>query len=1049
MDTETKGVTDERGRLTVACAGKSIRVENLEGGKTYVVEEIDEKGYEEGDYYEPVEGKKEVSMPLYGSSAEVTIINDYILRDLSINKLVVYGEDVTTAEAQAINSRKFTMTVEIDGEPLRDAVYELQGSDGAVETGETNDQGELSLKNGQTAVFSGVAPKGSSYKVTETRDEDYPQVFPADAKPQEGIFGNDSAEVRFINGSKGTLILDKEFVPSEYDNGMAAKYIGENANTAAFWTTNRTRFQLEIKQPGTNDFVSWPEESTLVFLIHRISGTVSKRPLNLNQEIPISVYMIAIPALEEDITYRLTEVEAYRHEIMEASIDGKSVNLLVNQRASEEDGIIGTVKENPQAVIHNEVTGYDTTSRIIKMMLSDKNPVPNGSKLTLCVERYDGQVWIPEKGIPYIVTNYSGQPLDTQVRETGADGKINLYKEDKIMPAVEFIKDVVTINPSKPQKGTLRIVEDIEETDSSWGRFVGYIDNSGKIGLDVKDAVGVVNSNTYQEFQIEKLMENPTEDMFTMLLEQITEATEYPIIEPGQILQTVAGKEIPYTIYDSVTGEKVSEGVTGNKGEILLHANQYASVAIPDGTQWTVQEEKKDGYTLEKAEKHNVENGVIISELEKNLFVLQGDTVPKSEIGNITITREMVEAGFLDANTLQKVDFSGVDVVIPEQILNIDGKVYNVTGIGDYAFSSALTHAKTLKLPNTVTSIGKYAFNNIGSESGCCDVTLPEKLSKIGQYAFYGGFLQEELNINASNIEAYAFAAMKNVKTINLGSYVEHLGDYSFTNCSYLQSVKTTGHIRYVGSYAFKDCEVLEDASFAKFVQNLRQEVFSGCSSLLQLDFDELISVTEDSLKGITGLEKLDLWDSVNLGYREEVTREFLLNVKTIKELRLPCSMSSLPERLLLSSRTSSGQFNKESFPNLRMVELPEELREVPKYLTTNTPITTIIMHDEVRKLSDSAFECGLPGMCAFTQIELPDSLESIGSRAFWNCNSLKEITIPANVLTIGIDAFYNCRSLEKIVIKGDKRTIDGEENRWGAPSTTEIIWEADQATSN
>ena len=44
--------------------------------------------------------------------------------------------------------------------------------------------------------------------------------------------------------------------------------------------------------------------------------------------------------------------------------------------------------------------------------------------------------------------------------------------------------------------------------------------------------------------------------------------------------------------------------------------------------------------------------------------------------------------------------------------------------------------------------------------------------------------------------------------------------------------------------------------------------------------------------------------------------------------------------------------------------------------------------------------------------ITIPDSVTSIGGRAFYNCSSLTSITIPDSVTSIGGDAFSNCDSL-------------------------------------
>jgi hypothetical protein len=52
--------------------------------------------------------------------------------------------------------------------------------------------------------------------------------------------------------------------------------------------------------------------------------------------------------------------------------------------------------------------------------------------------------------------------------------------------------------------------------------------------------------------------------------------------------------------------------------------------------------------------------------------------------------------------------------------------------------------------------------------------------------------------------------------------------------------------------------------------------------------------------------------------------------------------------------------------------------------------------------------------------ISIPDSVTSIGERAFWLCGSLTDITIPDSINAIGDGAFSECESLTGVYFEGN-----------------------------
>ena len=70
----------------------------------------------------------------------------------------------------------------------------------------------------------------------------------------------------------------------------------------------------------------------------------------------------------------------------------------------------------------------------------------------------------------------------------------------------------------------------------------------------------------------------------------------------------------------------------------------------------------------------------------------------------------------------------------------------------------------------------------------------------------------------------------------------------------------------------------------------------------------------------------------------------------------------------------------------------------------------------------------------------IPDSVQSIGNKAFINCSKLTSVTIPASVTSIGAAAFYVCTGVVSAYFLGDSVEYTGNAFK---PTTTQIYVKA------
>ena len=95
-------------------------------------------------------------------------------------------------------------------------------------------------------------------------------------------------------------------------------------------------------------------------------------------------------------------------------------------------------------------------------------------------------------------------------------------------------------------------------------------------------------------------------------------------------------------------------------------------------------------------------------------------------------------------------------------------------------------------------------------------------------------------------------------------------------------------------------------------------------------------------------------------------------------------------------------------------IEIPDSVTSIGSYAFYNCiSLESIEIPDSVTSIGNDAF-CYCTSL---ESVEIGNGVTSIGSYAFLNCTSLKSITIPDSVTSIGSSAFNNCINVENVYI--------------------------------
>ncbi len=211
------------------------------------------------------------------------------------------------------------------------------------------------------------------------------------------------------------------------------------------------------------------------------------------------------------------------------------------------------------------------------------------------------------------------------------------------------------------------------------------------------------------------------------------------------------------------------------------------------------------------------------------------------------------------------------------------------------------------------------------------------------------------------------------------------------------------------------DTKNLTSSAITDITKILRQNVTEiyipfGLRSLYNFVFDS------------TGIENVHIPESIT-----SIGKGAFIRTK-LKEIVLPSSVATVAEQAF----GSCENLEKADFSKTKVTSLKNTFQSSIKLKEVFLPNTLEVIG--VRLF----YNCN-----SLTSITIPNSVTSIGEEAFRGCNSLTSITIPNSVTSIGKNAFFGCTNLKTITVKKSAGSIEGQ--TWGATNVEEVLWEEEK----
>lgn len=327
------------------------------------------------------------------------------------------------------------------------------------------------------------------------------------------------------------------------------------------------------------------------------------------------------------------------------------------------------------------------------------------------------------------------------------------------------------------------------------------------------------------------------------------------------------------------------------------------------------------------------------------------------------------------------------NVVIPESVV-YEGNTYSVTSIGYQAFRGC-SDLTSVTIPNSITTIGTDAFNNCGKLNS---IEIPQSVTSIGSEAFnatawYNN--QPDGLVYAGKVAYKYKGEMPAGTNITIKDGTLGIATYAFSGFTNLMSVTIPEGLKRINYGAFVDCSGLTSITIPNSVAFIGDNVFKGCSNLLTIISEIATPFTIGDLFSSNYYSTLIVPLSTKATYQATDGWKKFANIVEVGE-----------GGIVGKSFNADGIWYKIGENNsVSITSCSSKLIEkvaIPKQVSFNG------VEYSVTSIGNYAFS-----NCSLESVTIPNSVKTIGERAFVECSSLTSAVIGSGVTTIGDYAFY------------------------------------------
>lgn len=372
-------------------------------------------------------------------------------------------------------------------------------------------------------------------------------------------------------------------------------------------------------------------------------------------------------------------------------------------------------------------------------------------------------------------------------------------------------------------------------------------------------------------------------------------------------------------------------------------------------------------------------------------------------------------------NGITVTGYSGLE---KEVYIPVSHNGQSVTAIAARAFYGK-NHVETVHLPETIETIGEYAFAGSSSNNymRLTEINLDiTNITSIGKYAFqYCVFLEEiPLPDTLLQIDNHAFADCLNLESVFLPEKVEYLGDRVFSGCKKLGEITV-----HSGNPYFSGADgILYNKNFTelvKFPENKQTENFTVPASVTTLRAESFYGASIHTLTLGANTEQYQSGVFYNMAVHKVILAEGigafnfeLFRYSALEIISIPASFSVFSPKM--EGLNSLSEFIvSASNPDFKAVGGALFSKDGKILYRVPPKVRSFAVPEGTETLGSYAFAYG-----EINNVTLPSTLEVIGNSAFYGCGYISSLSIPGLVSEVGDEAFLRCDSLQNLRFSSD-----------------------------